>query len=241
MSEFSISPNELLRELPAPPEQAYETRDDLFDSITKFADEHGYKIVTKRSRKGRIWQYQCFHHAPKNNETPSRRTALIGCPFAAEGRRVGNEWWFSVKNPNHNHPPSLGRPLQHILSKAQKCQITPLLKSGATPQSVASALNYGKPDLLIGTQTVRRFKHQLLLKERHTLNPIQALAHSLTANQIHHEIRLDSSEHVNDLFFVFPKSLDLFARHPSVLFLDCTYQTNQCDKLLIDIYSCILC
>ena len=91
--------------------------EDLFAAVNQHAAGEGYALTTKRSKKNKkkelrkVW-LQCDHGGefkPKgfgNRESTSRRNE---CPFELTATLdSGLETWsVSIKNPDHNHPPTI--------------------------------------------------------------------------------------------------------------------------------------
>ncbi|KNF04220.1 hypothetical protein PSTG_02570 [Puccinia striiformis f. sp. tritici PST-78] len=88
----------------------------MFHTIKDFAIERGYAIVCERSVTGKSKTLKCDRGTkPNKNKRPgeasatTQSTRLIGCPWKATAYflKSCNLWKLVVKDPRHNHHPSL--------------------------------------------------------------------------------------------------------------------------------------
>ena len=143
-------------------------------------------------------------------------------------------WKLSVVNPEHNghiassytavHPSLRRRAIEKLNWK----EIDNLLRAGASPSTILSSIQQkydGKLPIIprdLYNRTAKLLKAKLKAR-----TPIQALLTDLREAGMEPRYQLDDKGHVTHLFFIHPRSLEIWKTHYDVLLLDCTYKTNK--------------
>ena len=95
----------------------YSSCETFFTAVNQHAANKGYAVVTKQSKKtkdGELWRV--WLHCNKGAKyvlrgygKRSSSTCLTECSFEiiAKSNSKTSQWSLTVKNPEHNHPPTL--------------------------------------------------------------------------------------------------------------------------------------
>ena len=148
--------------LGAPPEQFFDTREQMLASILQYALARGYATVIDRSTGDRQVYIRCdrgriFHDSTQAPEGAKRRktsTRRIECPFSlyASKRQKTGQWWLRIKNPKHNHDADhhmIAHPAARQLSDDQRKIIRDLSDVGTSPRQIIGVLKKQYPNILV--------------------------------------------------------------------------------------------
>ncbi|OAV90290.1 hypothetical protein PTTG_28392 [Puccinia triticina 1-1 BBBD Race 1] len=157
---FDVDPDSgnPLYEFPVPPAGEYTTHEEIHAALRDFALRHGYAIATRRSVAGKSRTWKCDRgRDPNQNRRPGKEkantasTRLINCPSSAAAyfQKKKNVWKFTIKNPAHNHPPSL-----YAAAHTTNRKLTPSLyeemkqlgDAGLKPAAILKAMKKTHPD-----------------------------------------------------------------------------------------------
>ncbi|KNF01074.1 hypothetical protein PSTG_05704 [Puccinia striiformis f. sp. tritici PST-78] len=117
--KYEIDPvtSDCLYKFPAPADGFFEDPEEMLDTIKDFTIKRGYVIVCKRSVTGKSKTLKCDseggkldkNQQPGEESTTTQSTRLIGYPWKATAyfQKLCKLWKFVVKEPQHNHHPSL--------------------------------------------------------------------------------------------------------------------------------------
>ncbi|KNE94994.1 hypothetical protein PSTG_11692 [Puccinia striiformis f. sp. tritici PST-78] len=116
--KYKIDPvtSDRLYKFPAPADGFFEDPEEMLNTIKDFTIERGYAIVCERGVTGKSKTLKCDRGTkPNKNKRPgeasatTQSTRLIGCPWKATAyfHKLCNLWKLVVKEPRHNHYPSL--------------------------------------------------------------------------------------------------------------------------------------
>jgi FAR1 DNA-binding domain./MULE transposase domain. len=242
------SPSEriLHPDLAPPPEQTFETYEELETAVQFFAKEHGYAIAIGRShrdRKGEIRArtLNCVKGGKARDRVADRKRPLISqktdCPFRCEAKLKDGSWSLTVKNDGHNH--NAEDPIafhQHRKLPDEIClQVAAMSRAGIKPKEIASTLSQTYPDRLWRIQDIYNLRRQCKIELLAGRSPIEAMLYELHNSQYEYNYSLDSEMRISMLFFAHPTSLEQLRRYPEVLLMDCTYKTNRFRMPLLDI------
>ena len=217
--------------------------EDLFAAVNQHAAGERYAAVTKRSKKNKkkelrkIW-LRCDHGGefkPKGfgkREKPSRRN---GCPFEMTAALdSGLETWsISIKNPDHNHPPTIAgaHPTHRKTAMTAEIKQTILhqIKIHSTAKQILSSLrlNGNSNNPLLKPKDIYNQQANHRSEKLGPLTPIQSLMRELH----HHEnwwmaYGADHANQIERLFFVKTTSYKVLKQNHEVLLMDSTYKTN---------------
>jgi hypothetical protein len=87
----------------------------------------------------------------------------------------------------------------------------------------------------ITVEDVYNIRKELCLENLAGKTPIEALINRLQTGQYKFNYQTDSLGRITHLFWAHPKRIEIFARFPEILLLNCTYKTNRYKMPLFDI------
>jgi hypothetical protein len=233
----------------APSECTYSSFEEAFAAFKEHGIEHGYGFRIKQSRppgnvpKTRIY-YICdkagIHESKaKVRDTSTRRT---NCPFSVLLCQKDDHWIISVKNPNHNHARSIDPRAHNVYRKRSDSQvemIKALTSAGVQPKQIMTAIRQEDPTTYICVSDIRnerKLARKDYLQER---SPIETLLDELSSTEDWiYEVKLDTSQHVQNLFFAHKSQAEMLLTNPDVLLMDCTYRTNKFKLPLLHVLGC---
>ena len=243
------TPEGLYRLTLPPTDVSYTSKERLCEEVQKFAIQHGYAVVIKRSdnkreritlRCDRGWVYNTSVK-DQYRKRDGHRIRGNGCPFYVKSTRINGDFFVRITNPFHNHqalptvvmPTARKRALKDI--KAQDYVATQSA-AGSAPKEIANKLLLNNADLPLKMDDLYNLKSQIRRDALGGNTPIQALVNELnTSDDWYSNIRLGLAGKVTGLFFSHTDSQWLLRRNPEVLIMDCTYKTNRYNLPLFDI------
>ena len=141
-----------------PPEAGlFDSKNDLLTYCNSIAREEGYCVNILRSvGQKKIW-IQCDKGGSIPDTTIERQRNITsrktGCPFKLYASLLkDNKWHLSIRNPNHNHPPSPHvsvHPQHRRLTEEQYSEINRLTESGVGPKEIIATLQQADGDAVI--------------------------------------------------------------------------------------------
>ncbi|KAH9808076.1 hypothetical protein DFH28DRAFT_1136975 [Melampsora americana] len=173
-------PEQPLIELPIPPSQTFNNRDDLATYLDSFALQHGYSISCGRSHPGTLtfWCRRSGFPAHTNKTDRPVKSVKIGCPFEIIATKTGDDkdsncWFFAPSCTKHNHQPD-----PDIKPRNRKPQASKDTKPKKT--SITKETNFEiNPAQLISTQDL-----QISTAPQPPLSTTTATTHAAPSNVI---------------------------------------------------------
>ena len=240
-----------------PPEQEYQSREDLFDAINDWAASRGYAFITGRStseKSGKLTvTYMCDRSCrpPISPQNRQRKTTTrgTGCQFSvlAKQSRDKSGWTLrhrlDAKFSVHNHEPSSyksAHPTHRKLTEEDQLTLARLSNNGVAPKHIKTYLrqycnsNATQQDIYNCVAATRRRLCQ-------GQNTIHALANELDKEGFWSRMQFDADGRVTAVLFAHPDSLKYLQAYPDVLLLDCTYKTNKYGMPLLDMIGVDAC
>ena len=236
--------------IPPPPftEKDFNTKEDALDELKLFAKANGFAVTTARSKRPskyrKKFEYIC-DRGPLNvskkrlaaRKTTSKR---INCPFRANIQSNAFTWKLIIKNPCHNHEPSLC-PSAHPSHRrdelnAKLPQIKPLLNEGVDVETILLILRREDPDSALISRDIYNLRHRLHREFLHGRTPTQALL-SILPQQGEWQVRYKTNDNkaLSTLFITHRTCLAKLRQNPHLLVMDCTYKTNRFNMPLMNI------
>ena len=239
-----------------PPDDTYPSYEDALDALRSHGMQHGYGFYIQRTKphssdvKTRYY-YQCDKSRIYSSKATvkSTSTRTTGCPFklvifkvkGEDDERVNEQWRVEVTNSEHNHGPSLHPSAHHVYHK-RKVAETDIIQSmtcaGSRPMEILTALRQQDPDTLITADNVRTDRQKIRTEHLNGRSSIETLLDDLSTSDWIFDVKRDSDNHVQYLFFAHRKQVEMQLANPDVLMMDCTYRTNKYRMPLLHILGC---
>lgn len=116
--------------MPPSPDETFQTREELVSSAKLHAATHGYALVIRTSRPGKLWlkcdrgeKYRNCLGLEVNQRKRKTGTRLIGCRMEVIGKEKNGLWKMYTKDATHNHEPSSDTSAHPSLRRLTKEQI----------------------------------------------------------------------------------------------------------------------
>lgn len=234
--------------LAPPPEDRYDSREELLRAAKDWAANNGYAITIARSnaKKGVVYlqcdrggSYRNRHHLEENQRRRKTGSRLTGCPFSAVGTSVQDVWFLRVREKDHNHDPSAAptaHPSLRRFDEGQMEEIRQLSRVGAQPRTIVAALRgEGTNISSITARDVYNARVQIRAENLAGKTPIQTLIEELEEKEFVWEVKTNEAGRITHLFFAPRQGLALYQAYPEVPLLDCTYKTNKFKMPLLNV------
>ncbi|OQD67366.1 hypothetical protein PENANT_c317G11027, partial [Penicillium antarcticum] len=173
---------------------------------------------------------------------PSRQTftSMTGCEYGLNLRlqRETGLWRLQVDHGEHNHEPgpqSTHPTLRRRALEPHLDTLDPLIRQGIPPRQIISLL--ASQGIHLRPADIYNRARRLLQELLAGRTPIQALFEELPKHGdwiLRHTTQADG-ETVSGVFAIHRTGLAQLRQSPSVLWMDCTYQTNRFNMPLLDI------
>jgi hypothetical protein len=235
------------------PSDAYHERtsiDLLIPELNEHAATQGYAVVKGRSKVSKLGvRMKYWINCDRGGEVKPRghghrltSSRCIGCPFEAIAKLENNledelglgSWIFTVKCPDHNHPPTKpSASVPHRMEALKKPEVRRELEKewpkGSRVNSTLKGLRLDLEDPIFKPQDIWNANAVFKAATMGSLTPTQALMRYLTESP---EWYVDSKkkEYNDELQFLFftPKVMQKLLRlNMEILIIDCTYKTNK--------------
>jgi hypothetical protein len=239
-----------------PPDNTYSSYEDALNSLKTHGKHHGYGFHIYLSRPSNSnfktrYYYRCDKAKQYQSQASVRSTSTrkTGCPFklvifkmkSEDDQPTSDQWRLEVTNAEHNHDPSLHPSAHHVYHKrtaAQTETIRAMSDAGTRPMQVLTALQQQDPDTVLTADDVRNDRKKLRREHLNGRSPIEALLDDLSTPEWIFDVKRDSENRVQYLFFAHQKQIELQLANPDVLMMDCTYRTNKYKMPLLHILGC---
>ncbi|KAI3816744.1 hypothetical protein L1987_16448 [Smallanthus sonchifolius] len=223
-------------------DQNFQSREQLVDWAMRRGRENGYVLVTRRSRrKGddptepfiKVWLV-CDRHGERASTATVRRAGSkkIGCPFKLEGEYQENtgDWKLTVKDDSHNHDPSqhlVAHSFARRLCQSEQLLVGKLYSQNMLPRNILATIREQNPESSCIKKDIYNAIQKIKNETRVGETPIQILENLLSSKKYVYYTREDLvTNSVEEIFFVHPKSYEMWRAFPHVLMIDATYKTN---------------
>lgn len=233
----------------APLNHTYGSYQEAYSALKEHGLHNGYGFRLKNSRPygsaSRTWYYyQCDKAGTYKSQATVKKTATraTGCQFRVIILQKDQQWKLEVKDSEHNHPPSLNPSAHNVYRKrtqSQKETIQAMSQAGIAPKQILTAIRHEDPDTFIAATDIRNDRKVLRSNFLGDRTPVEALIDELSeSSDWIFDVKKDSTNHVQYLFFTHRKQLQLLLANPDILLMDCTYRTNKYRLPLLHILGC---
>jgi hypothetical protein len=244
------------KRIPPPPDCTYGSNEEAFRALTSHGMQYGYGFSIKRTKPHhseikKRYYVQCDKSRTYESQSVSRKTATrkTGCPFklvifkmkSESDDPTNDKWMLQVTNPEHNHDSSLNASahlVYHRRTAAQTDIIQSMTHAGSRPMEILTALRRENADTLVSAEDIRTDRKKLRREHLNGRSPIETLLDDLSSPEWIFDVKRDSDNHVQCLFFAHKKQVEMQCANPDVLMMDCTYRTNKYRIPLLHILGC---
>lgn len=240
-----------------PPEEKYESREALFQSINAWAAPRGYAFINGRSTKERSGKQTITYTCDRRRNHPiiqrERRrkttTRTTGCEFSVLGKDSLDKTTWTVKHRSdkrfcvHNHEPSwdpTAHPIHRTLSKEGASQVATLTNAGIAPKGIRTYIRQNTSSIATQQDIYNRIA-DARREACEGQSSINALANQLFKEGFWSQFQTGSDDRVKAVLFAHPDSVVYLQSYPDVLILDCTYKTNKYGMSLLDVIGVDAC
>jgi hypothetical protein len=238
-----------------PPDRIYGSYEEALDQLKRHGMQHGYGVHIKRTKPHHseaktCYYFQCDKSRTYESQSTSRKTAsrMTGCPFKlviskmkSKDRQTNDQWMLRVTNPDHEHERSL-HPSAHIVHRQRTATQTEIIRSmtraGSRPMEILTALRQQYPDTLVTATDIRNDRMKMRAEYLNSRSLIETLLDDLSSPEWIFDVKRDSDNRVQYLFFAHEKQVEMQCANPDVLMMDCTYRTNKYRLPLLHILGC---
>jgi hypothetical protein len=117
----------------------------MIDAIQQHAKSNGYAVTVHRSstKDGTVYlecdrggTYRPHHGMCDRQRLRDTGSRLTGCQFSIRANVKDNIWTFKVRNPDHNHEPSINpiaHPVHRRLPFSLRTRIRDMSSAGSAP------------------------------------------------------------------------------------------------------------
>jgi hypothetical protein len=103
---------------------------------------------------------------------------------------------------------------------------------------ILTALRQQYPDTLVTATDIRNDRMKMRAEYLNGRSPIETLLDDLSSPEWIFDVKRDSDNRVQCLFFAHEKQVEMQCANPDVLMMDCTYRTNKYRLPLLHILGC---
>nr|KJB24588.1 hypothetical protein B456_004G152900 [Gossypium raimondii] len=215
-------------------DRVFESREELMQWVQNTTFSLGYIIVTRRSKakeNGVVFYvtFICDHGGEYKFKESSKKsgTKKTNCKFRLVGSYLKqyDGWTLRVICDQHNHPLAQlmeGHAYARQLKEKEKKLLVDLTSKNVTPRDILSTLNEQDENNVSTLKTIYNARQKLRLSQN-----VGKILIQFSVNNISNELE--------NLFFIHPRSLDIWRAFPHVLIVDATYKTNKYDLPFVQI------
>jgi hypothetical protein len=221
---------EKLPRIPNPPsDDPTDTIDDLQKRLQDFACANGFAIIRRnasnyRNGKPTYYKIMCDKDSIRESEGHGhRRTATqkSNCPWYGVASARASEHWkwsFMLKNPNHNHGPSMDPSVHRLhrkMADEQKALLSTISQHKAIkPREVAAIVREAVHGTFVKQKDVDNRRQWLRLDALKGRTPVQAFFHILRDSGLRHRVlwNQDESERPDAIVWTYPWCEHVFLR-----------------------------
>ncbi|PPR97767.1 hypothetical protein GOBAR_AA22903 [Gossypium barbadense] len=210
------------------------SREELMQWVQNTTFSLGYIIVTRRSKakENGVVSYvtlicDCGSEYKFKESSKKFGTKKTNCKFRLVGSYLKqyDGWTLRMICDQHNHPPAQhmeGHAYARRLKENEKKLLGDLTSKNVTPRDVLSTLKEQDENNISTLKTIYNARKKLHSSQNVDKTPIQ-----FSVNNISNELE--------NLFFIHPRSLDIWRTFLHVLIVDATYKTNKYDLSFVQI------
>ncbi|KAI7948532.1 hypothetical protein MJO29_010197 [Puccinia striiformis f. sp. tritici] len=188
------------------------------------------------------WRPSRPEQAPRREQGLDSFDKIIDFPFTATGyfHKKLQAWFFTCKEPRHNHPPS-----EYAAAQVANRKLTPALfikmenlgSAGLKPQGILTAMKKTHPNekILATISTIYTTRKKSRLQSLQGLSPIAHLNKTLLNTDFTTTTKVNDEGVLKALFFCHTRSVELLTAYPHIILLHCTYKTNKYNMPLLHI------
>nr|KAJ0206557.1 hypothetical protein LSAT_V11C500277830 [Lactuca sativa] len=160
-------------------------------------------------------------------------TKKINCNFQLVGSYIKkyDGWTLRVICDQHNHPPAQymeGHVFARRLKKHEKQLVADLTNLNVTPHDILSIIKERDENNVSTLKTIYNERLKLRSSRNYGKTPMQVLMEILNEKHFVTDFSINSiSNELENLFFIHPRSLNIWKTFPHVLIIDATYKTNK--------------
>jgi hypothetical protein len=228
-------------------DRTFSSYEEMMDWVQRTGIDHGYVIVKKRSKKigddyVKVW-FQCSLGGEHKSVATVRKTGSkkTGCPFdligVFESRR--SVWRLKVRNPRHNHTPIEnleGHAYPRRLSSEDKRLLEEMAEQDIPKRNMWRTLLKKNPDKKVIPKDIHNAVQKINAEKRVGESPMQQLENFLSEKHFTYYTRENQTTNaVEDIFFVHQHSFTMWCAFPHVLMIDATYNTNMYDLPFVQV------
>jgi hypothetical protein len=212
-------------------------------------NDYGFRCRVSKSSKSDIktrFYYCCDKHDNYQSKTIIRKTSTrtTDCSFSLLifQEKESTLWKLQVKNDSHNHSSSLHSSAHHVYRKrtqSEKNSIQTMTNAEAASKQITTALHQANSSTFITARDIRNERIAIRANYLEDRSPIEALLDDLSTSEWIFDIKRDSENHIQYLFFAHSKQVELLLANPDVLLMDCIYRINKYRLPLLHILGCI--
>lgn len=202
----------------APPNGIYGSHELALNALKQHALVNGYGFLLHQSKphgsntKTRFY-YRCDKHRRYKSQATIKNTKsrTNGCSFSLcifhDSKSL--QWHLQVNNPSHNHGPSLNPSAHNIHRKrtqTQKNEISRMTAAGITPKNILTSFQQQDPDTLIAPSDIHNDRKTNRANQLGGRSHIEALLDNLSTSDWIFDLKKDSENHIQYLFFAHKKT-----------------------------------
>ena len=200
----------------------------------------GYVVVTRRTKQKNGYLsrviFMCDRGGVfKGQETSSRNTGTrkIDCPFELHAcyYKSNDVWMLKVKNDQHNHEPAMfleGHPFARRLTPKEVEMVAEMRRNNVPPWKILEVLKSHNENNVSTIKTIYNESNKIRIDERAGRSQMQVVFGFLHSKKYIFEYRKnDTTNALEDIFFVHPTSLVICRAFPQIMMMDATYKTNK--------------
>jgi len=177
----------------------------------------------------------CDHGGEYRGTSSTKKTGTrkTSCPFSLVAKKDLKHlvWTLAVKEGKHNHEPAQqleGHPYAMRLSQDEKDIVAEMTKENAQPLNILARIKNKYKDNVSNLRNVYNERRNVHKADMAGASPMKVLLSQLHSKGYVHDYQVnESSNAVEQLFFVHPTSHKLWRAFPHVLLIDSTYKTNK--------------
>ncbi|KAL0218274.1 hypothetical protein RCL1_009122 [Eukaryota sp. TZLM3-RCL] len=232
-------PEELLR-------RQYRSISDIRTTLQNFSHDSGFTLVTKNSKVHDGGKLCCKHFGnyesaiAENNRKRRTSTTKTDCTFeiSFRSRRIltpdgeidEQESYYEISNivSRHNHDVYPQKAKFNKLTDAQRDLLSAMIKAKVPVDQTMASLKELNYELDFEEKDIHNYRTKTMNLDPQRLQTIGGLLQELHQKDFIVKLKYDpETMAVTHLYFFLRDAITMFRKHPFVLQLDCTYNTNR--------------
>ena len=111
-------------------------------------------------------------------------------------------------------------------------------QAGSAPKQIMTALYQQNPSTYVAATDIRNVRKLQRAKYLGSRSPVEALLDDLSTAEWVFDVKKDSDNRIQYLFFAHQKQVEYLRVNPDVILMDCTYRTNKYKFPLFHLLGC---